>query len=296
MSRELTDDDMPGFWRDADAASLKGQKWALRYSRARLFGALVAALGGSLTWTMGKADLAAVVIALGFLIALASELATWVHQPERDWYSGRALAESAKTLAWRYAVGADPFPQDMEESEARSILRRRLDEVSSEARDRVTVSAENAVVTAKMTELRASPFARRKAAYIAGRTKEQQSWYAGKAAANRKSATQWRLLLILSELVAVVLAALRVFGGWTVDFAGLLGALIAAGAAWTALKQYSPLASAYSTAASELAIQADRLHDLNETEWPAAVADAEEAISREHTLWLASRTGKRPVT
>jgi hypothetical protein len=292
MRAELTDADMPGFWRDADAASLAGQKWTLRYSKARLLGAVVAALGGALTWTMGKTDMAAIVIAVGFMIALASELASWVHQPERDWYSGRALAESAKTLAWRYAVAADPFPQDMPDLEARSVLRQRLDEVSSEARDRLTVSSENPVVTPRMTQLRLSPFQLRKDAYINGRTEDQRSWYARKANANRASATFWRIVLIVSEIAALVLAALRVFGGWTIDFAGLLGALIAAGAAWTALKQYTPLASAYSTAAAELAIQADRLTDLKEREWAVAVADAEEAISREHTLWLASRTGQ----
>lgn len=295
MNLELTDEDMPGFWRDADTASLAGQRWALRYSRARLFGVLGAALGGALTWTMGKIDLAAIIIAVGFLTALASELATWVHQPERDWYSGRALAESAKTLAWRYAVAAEPFPEEMPEAEARSILRRRLEEVSAEARDRVTIRSANSVVTPKMTELRMSAFLQRKDAYIAGRTEDQQRWYARKAIANRKTATVWRVALIVCEVIALVLASLRVFGGWTIDFAGLLGALIAAGAAWTALKQYSPLASAYSTAASELAIQTDRLSELNETEWASAVADAEEAISREHTLWLASRTGKSPV-
>jgi hypothetical protein len=292
VSAELTDADLPGFWKDADKASLAGQAWALRYSRARLAGALVAALGGALTWTMDKIDLAAIVIAAGFLIALSSELAMWVHQPERNWYSGRALAESAKTLAWRYAVAEDPFPKEMSEADARSLLRRRLDEVSAEARDRVTIGSANAVVTPNMTKLRSSPFSCRKDAYITGRTQEQQLWYARKATANRNSATMWRVVLITSEVVALVLAALRISGGWTVDFAGLIGALIAAGAAWTALKQHTPLASAYSTAATELAIQADRLNDLNETEWALAVADAEEAISREHTLWLASRTGK----
>lgn len=54
---------------------------------------------------------------------------------------------------------------------------------------------------------------------------------------------------------------------------------------------HTPLASAYSTAAAALASQADRLSDLTEHEWAGAVADAEEAISRGHTLWLASRTG-----
>lgn len=295
MSTKLTDDDLPGFWRDADTASLTGQKWALLYSRIRLFGVLIAAWGGALTWTMGKVDMAAIIIAAGFLIALASELATWVHQPERDWYSGRALAESSKTLAWRYAVAADPFPVEMSEVEARSILGQRLEEVSAEARDRVTIVSANPVVTPKMTELRLSPFLVRKDAYINGRTESQRLWYAKKAIANRRSATIWRIVLIVSEVIAVVLAAMRIFGGWTVDFAGLLGAIIAGGAAWTALKQHIPLASAYSTAAAELALQAARLRDLDEMEWAVTVADAEEAISREHTLWLASRTGKKPV-
>jgi hypothetical protein len=296
VNQGLTDSDLPAFWRDADTAALVGQKWVLRYSRARLFGALTAALGGALTWTIEKTDIAAIVIGLGFLIALVSELATWAQQPERNWYSGRALAESAKSLAWRYAVAADPFPSDMAEREARRILRTRLDEVSTEARDRVTIALAGPIVTSGMADLRESSFEVRKDAYISGRTTQQQLWYASKADANRRATTVWRLVLIMSEVVALVLAVLRVFGGWNVDFAGLLGALIAAGAAWTALKQHSPLASAYSTAATELAIQADRLRDLNEIEWATAVADAEEAISREHTLWLASRTGKSAVS
>jgi hypothetical protein len=296
MSGGLAEADLPGFWSDADTASLAGQKWSLRYSKARLFGVLLAAFGGALTWMLDKVDMAAVVIGVGFLIALASELATWVHQPDRDWYSGRALAESAKTLAWRFAVRADPFPEDMPEAEARVILRQRLDEVSAEARDRVTIGSLDPIVTPAMIELRRSPFQVRKTAYIEDRTEEQQKWYARKAKSNAKAATGWRIVLVVSEVVALVLAALRVTGGWTIDFAGLFSAFIAAGAAWMALKQHSPLASAYSTAATELAIQADRISDLSQQEWATAIADAEEAISREHTLWLASRTGKRPVT
>jgi hypothetical protein len=102
--------------------------------------------------------------------------------------------------------------------------------------------------------------------------------------------------LIAAEISALILAALRVFGGWDVDLAGFMGALIAAGSAWIAVKQYSTLGSAYSVAAKELAIQADKLRTVSEDEWPLVAADAEEAISREHTMWLASRTGKRPVS
>ena len=291
----LSEDDLPGFWRDADRASLAGQKWSVQYFRAKLIGAVVATVGGAMSWMLGKVDVGAVVITLGFFLALSSEVAAWLHESDKKWYSGRAFAESTKTLAWRYAVAAEPFPKTMGDSEARALLRQRFDEVSAEAREGIVLHSENPVVTPAMTELRSAPFEDRRAAYLEGRTEEQQKWYAGKAKSKAKAVTAWRVTLVVSETVALLLAALRITGGWSIDFAGIFGALVAAGAAWTAMRQHAPLASAYSIAASELALQADRIRELTEKDWATAVADAEEAISREHTLWLASRTGKKPI-
>ncbi|MFH0415717.1 NUDIX domain-containing protein [Corynebacterium sp. L4756] len=45
-------------------------------------------------------------------------------------------------------------------------------------------------------------------------------------------------------------------------------------------------------ATKELGVQASRLETVAEVDWPLVAADAEEAISREHTTWLASRTGR----
>lgn len=105
MPGPLTDADLPGFWRDADEASRNGQKWTLIYERLRLGGSILAALGAVFSLNSGGLDLAALVVLLGFMAALIAELAAWVHKPAERWYDGRALAESAKTLAWRYAVG-----------------------------------------------------------------------------------------------------------------------------------------------------------------------------------------------
>lgn len=147
-----------------------------------------------------------------------------------------------------------------------------------------------------MQALRDTPFPARRAAYIKGRTEDQHKWYAQKAVFNRARATGWRVALVAAEVMALVLASLRVFGNWQVDLAGLMAALIAAGGAWVAVKQYASLAAAYSIAAMELALQSDKLNDVSEADWPLVAADAEEAISREHTMWLASRTGRRPKT
>lgn len=294
MPGPLTDADLPGFWRDADEASRNGQKWTLRYERLRLGGSILAALGAIFSLKAGCLDLAAFVILLGFMVALIAELAAWAHKPAERWYDGRALAESAKTLAWRYAVGADPFPVALDETEASALLRERFAKIAKESSERITITTPGTLVTSGMQALREAAFDERREAYVKGRTEDQQKWYAKKAEANRKHATGWRVALVSAEVVALVLASLRVFGGWGVDLAGLMAALITAGAAWVAVKQFSPLAAAYSMAAMELAIQADKLKSVPENDWLLVAADAEEAISREHTMWLASRTGKRP--
>jgi hypothetical protein len=240
-------------------------------------------------------DLAAVLILTGFAAAFAAELASWIHKPDQSWYDGRALAESAKTLAWRYAVGADPFPATMSDLEARDLLHSRLTEVSDGTSASIVVGADNPVVTPGMDQLRRQRYEARRSAYIEGRTLEQQDWYAKKARSNGRWSTGFRIGLVLGELAAIIVAALRVFGRWDIDLAGLMAAFISAGAAWVGVKQFAPLAAAYSLAAKELALQVDRLGLIAESDWPKVAADAEEAISREHTLWLASRTGKSAV-
>lgn len=217
---------------------------------------------------------------------------SWIYQPERAWYEGRAVAESAKTLAWRYAVGGDPFPVTMTRDDAEDLFRKRMESVVDEVADRLILAPSHPLITPQMDQLRQGSFSDRRATYVSGRTLEQQSWYAKKAQFNRRNANTWRLLLIVAELIAILLAIARIFEGWHVDLAGVLAATIAAGAAWVAVKQFTPLASAYTVAANELAVQADRLPSVTEERWPLVVADAEEAISREHTTWLASRTGR----
>lgn len=287
----LTHSDLPDVWRVADAESGKGQKLALRLTIAKAGGVVLAALGGAVSVGEVGVAVGAWIILVGFVAALASEVLSWIFQPERAWYEGRAVAESVKTLSWRYSVGAEPFLPTLAERDAADLLRRRVDSVVSELSEHTEFTGDNPVVTPAMNRLREQPFAVRREVYIEGRTKEQQGWYVKKAKFNRNRSRTWRVLLIFTEITAVALALAKIVGGWPIDYAGLLGAAIAAGAAWVAVKQFSPLASAYSVASKELAIQADKLRTVEEEDWASVAADAEEAISREHTTWLASRTG-----
>ena len=95
--------------------------------------------------------------------------------------------------------------------------------------------------------------------------------------------------------MAVTLAVVQLTVSFPVSVAGLAATLIGCASAWVAVKQYSTHASAYSVTATELALLAPKVEVATEDAWDQVVDDAEEAISREHTLWLASRTGKTPI-
>ncbi|WP_455569946.1 SLATT domain-containing protein [Streptomyces tricolor] len=105
-----------------------------------------------------------------------------------------------------------------------------------------------------MNVLRARSFADRKNAYLRDRIEDQQRWYAIKASWNVARARRWRLLLVAVEGLGLAAAVLRLTGTLTFDLAGVLGAVLGAGAAWFAVRQYETLGRAYTFAATELSM------------------------------------------
>jgi hypothetical protein len=289
-----TNIDLPVVHDTANEGSGRGQRNYLLLSATRLISLLIAAIAGALGFITLGFDVFGLILLVGFVVAAVSELSLIIFQPERDWYSGRAVAESTKTLAWRFAVQGKPFGPNLTLEQAESLLRQRISEVLAKGKDRLDVGTGPAVVTESMRLLRAADLEQRRATYLAFRTSDQRQWYSTNAKKNRVRARTWRYVLLSGEILAVVAAALTLGRGNPFDFAGIVAALVASGAAWLAIKQHSQITSAYRVAAAELAIQESVLESVEEKKWPQAVADAEEAISREHTMWLASR-GEEPL-
>lgn len=284
----MTDADLPGFFHDADKASQQGQRKTLLLSRVRLISAVLAAIGGAFKWKLGGTyDFWAFVALAGFFVALFTEILLWATHPEQKWNSGRAVAEQIKSLAWRYAVAGDPFAPGM--PRAKQELQLRVAEVVSEQGKKLALASTNPEGAERMARLRARPFTERRDTYREGRVKIQLDWYRARAAKNEFRASLWRMLLIAGEFVAILFAGARVMGVWDVDMSGVMAAAVAGGAAWLGLKQHENLHLGYSAAASDLALIYERLADAEEADWPTAVADAEAAISKEHSAWLASR-------
>ncbi|WP_309105219.1 DUF4231 domain-containing protein [Microbacterium sp.] len=289
MSDPLYGGGYPAFYESADAASLTGQNQYLLAMRVRLGGLVLGTIGGSVFVSTGFVALGGWMALGGFLVALVAEIWNAVQKPDRAWYEGRAAAESAKTLAWRYAVKGESFEDG---TDANRELVARVTELLDDLKDVDLPSSSKTTdqVTAKMREIRSASFEERRSAYREGRIEDQRSWYAKKADWNRKAAHGWTLLLFVFELLGVVGGVLLITGTLTVDLLGLFAALAAAVTAWTQAKQFKTLATAYGVTAQELSGVKNELDEVkDEAEWAQFVGQAEEAISREHTLWRASR-------
>lgn len=283
----LTDNEMPALYQAANSNSMSAQRTFFFLTKLRLGGLLLAAAGGGLPGSLGGA-----LSLLGFFVALVVELVLLRQRPERTWWEGRAVAESAKTLAWRFAVGGEPFPVNASPQEAEEEFIRQLRETREGLQHAAFVPEDRAVVqiTDAMRHLRQQPLEARKQAYLDGRIIDQANWYSDKSRVNDRQARKWMLFLIAVEVAGVIGALARLLEIIHIDLFGLAAAAVAAGATWLQAKQHENLAKAYSVAAQELGEAATQLEwQQQEEHWASFVDDAEQAISREHTRWSAQR-------
>ena len=106
----LTDEDLPSMFRSADRTSLSGQADTVRWSALQLTLLIAGSvLGGFDIQLDNGLDVGALVAAVALAASLIPALWLTASNPQRVWYRGRAAAESLRTLAWKYAVRAEPF-------------------------------------------------------------------------------------------------------------------------------------------------------------------------------------------
>lgn len=122
---------------------------------------------------------------LGFVIALAAEVVIFALHPDQVWYEGRAAAESARTLSWRYAVAGGPFPVHLGEREADTAFLTQLLAVTRDLKSSFPPPAPGGMsqVTDEMRALRSKSFAERKSVYLSARIDDQREWYGAKSRA-----------------------------------------------------------------------------------------------------------------
>ena len=292
----IKDTALPALYRAADGVSITGQRKYLRLMRADLALLIAGAIFASITVENPGINrlfliVSAVLLATGALITFVLSQKTY----KKQWYGGRAAAESVKTLAWRYMMRAEPFHEQISTDIIDQKFAESLREVFQESKDlSLTVQGDLAVapqITNAMRTLRASDLEKRKQIYAIGRIADQRTWYSQKAVRNSRSESRWFWAVGVAQVLALIAAIVMISSSeFPVNPTGVFSTLAASALAWLQVKQHEELAQSYSVAAHELGLIADlSLHADNEKRFSTYVADAEAAISREHTLWLARR-------
>lgn len=288
MAPVLTDTELPALYRGADEAAQTGRR-AFEVQRGLQLAALVvAATAGAVTVRVGALDWAGAVALTAFLAAGGLQYRLVTEEPQRTWYDGRAAAESVKDLAWRYAMRAEPFQST---ADADAALITRLRQITEQVAHLAlpTVTAEQ--VTPLMRQLREESLGTRRDSYVHGRVLDQLNWYGARAAQARHRAGGWRRGTAALVTLGVIAGLGKAFGILDLDFLGVAATAVGSATAWLQLQQYETLAVSYGITAQELGFVQELADEpSDEDEWSKFVNDAEQAISREHQLWRASRT------
>ena len=223
---------------------------------------------------------------LGITILLGYQL------PEKTWYGGRALAESTKTMAWRFMMKAEPFNvDDTKSSELFLEKLKKLIRDNKEITSKSVASLGKKEITDEMKSVRASKMADRKTYYLNNRIINQLDWYKSKSAFNQKRAKQFFYLIILVTLLAIAFSIFRISNPtaeqWPTDvYIGIASALLG----WNQAKKFRELSASYAQTAYEInLIKAQAAQVKTEKDFSIFVSDAENAFSREHVQWLARR-------
>lgn len=309
-------DDLPPLFHHAVKRSVRAQRQFFSELAAELIllalGVLVGAFSGSLD-SIGSfslvappftvigihvPELTAFQFAEAALIALAllMRLIRGFTRPERLWYEARAVAESVKSLAWRYAVGGEPFQESLSPEELDAVVADRFGGIRTDlskyqAPEHVAGQGQ---ITPGMRRMRALTLTQRKRAYRADRVDEQQVWYTKNSRFNRLRGGQAHLILVVVEafgvcaaLLPLALAAIHLF---PLSLQSLATNVAGGGAAWIQAKRYEDLTASYKVTASELKqVSADIEKAQDEPAWARFVENAEGSMSREHQLWRATR-------
>jgi hypothetical protein len=276
--------DLPATCHSAARVARDGRVRTRRLVAVELVSLVLAGVTG--LWAIPVSAAAGGVCFLVFLCAFGLRA---FFRVEDAWYLGRAGAESTRTLAWRFAVGGGPFPVGQADDVASRTFLDRLAAVLDQL-DGVVLAPtgpDDRELTAGMRTVRAAPFVARRAVYVRDRIGHQIGWYIAKARDHDRAARRWFILSVAASIAGIGVAAIRTFGDLAQDWLGVCSAVATAAIAWNQLNQHRTLVAAYRLTARELAIVRDRAEHVDEADWPEFVADAEDAVSREHTMWLA---------
>lgn len=289
--RTMENKDYPGLYQETDEASIKAQKIYLEIIALYLCLLIVAAVCGL---KMGTSTVLAIIAALIFSGTLFLSIYIAVRRYDKTWYNARAVAESVKTVTWRYIMRAEPY-QDTGDEVARHAFITDLKQILEQNKQLAQIftgeKATTDAISQEMARIRSLPLKERISLYLTDRIDEQRLWYCKKASQNKQQALCWFILMCLAQAFALLFVLVRIAKPtWSKLPIDVFIVCAAAALTWIQLKRFQELSTAYSLTAHEISLLRVYSQDVsNEAPFSDFVNDAENAFSREHTQWQARR-------
>ena len=239
-----------------------------------------------------------VIIAVMFGISLVFIILIANKHFDKKWYIYRAIAESVKTMTWRFIMKAEPYNSDFNNSKDQLLEDfQNMVKSNSDKLDKLpTEYIDQDQITASMVEIRNMSLHDRIDFYRSFRIEDQRNWYLEKSIVNQNKSKQWLFFVISLNVIALLLALSRI---WFLKMQFYPVKIFAVGASvcltWFQANRFSELSTSYSFAALEIGLIMEKSNNIDtEKEFSDFVGDVENAFSREHTTWAARRDVRNP--
>jgi len=281
--------DYPAIYKEADNISNKTQKhylWILIAFLCLLIlsSALFTYFDNIFVLKLINAIISLAIVVLSFVFHFRNFQGTW--------YNARAVAESIKTISWRYSVKAEPY--NILDATAKSLFIETVKHIIDMNHDfQQHIEAEygsHQAIPDNMTAIRQLSLKERFNIYHTNRVFEQKNWYGEKSIFNKRQSSIFFWLLIIISFVLFVLLVLNVKETNNSLFPiGILLSVISVLFTWVQTKKYKELEKSYALAAHEIGFIEINGNDTNEELFSDYVINAENVFSREHTQWIARK-------
>lgn len=282
--------DYPQLYRAADNLSIQHQKEHFRL----LFGYLSSLVIGSVISIFCNGTIANSISLLLFILSAVLFAISKILNPLDLWYNGRAVAESVKSMTWKWMMKAEPY-QDMVLETASSRLKDDLRNLLYQNKALFSHYQNDDsgfyCISEKMKVVRNSTAKDRLSFYNRNRVENQLNWY------RIKTKRFHKLYIIYSLIVAIFYVAIIILMIVNISMPNmslpieLISAFVTSIVSWMEAKKYNELSCAYSLAVNDISIiNANMLEgDVTDNEVSEYVINSENAFSREHTQWIARK-------
>lgn len=289
-NKTMNNADYPQLYRAADNLSIQHQKERF----GLLFGYLSSLVIGSVVSIFCNGTIGNSISLLLFILSATLFAISKIHNPLELWYNGRAVAESVKSMTWKWMMKAEPY-QEIESETAISNLKNDLHCLLQQNKTLFSHYQDEDdgfyCISERMKEVRNSNAKDRLSFYNRNRVKNQLNWY------RMKAKRFHNLYIIYSSTVAFFYAAIIVLMIINISKPNvslpieLVSAFVTSIVSWMEAKKYNELSCAYSLAVNDISIiNANMLEgNVADNDVSEYVINSENAFSREHTQWFARK-------